>query len=162
MKPIALVEEGKLKGFTQGMDGLWKSEGKVCIIASGDFRRRILEEANKSHLTIHPGVTKMYQDVKKMFRWPGIKRDIVELMSKCLVYQKIKIEYQKPFCIFQLLQIPMWKWESISMDFVMGLPKTQADFDAMWVIVDRLTKFAHFLPIRATYLLEKLAQLYVQ
>ena len=56
-----------------------------------------------------------------------------------------------------MLQIPTWKWESISMDFVMGLPKTQADFDAIWVIVDRLIKFAHFLPIRATYLLEKLA-----
>ena len=162
LKTLALVKEGKLKGFAQGTDGLWRFEGRVCVPASGDLRRRILEEAHKSHFTIHPGVTKMYQDVKKMFWWHGLKKDITELVSKCLVCQKVKIEHQKPSGMLQPLEIPEWKWESISMDFVMGLPKTQAGFDAIWVIVDRLTKSAHFLPIRATYPLEKLAQLYVQ
>ena len=84
------------------------------------------------------------------------------LVTKCLVCQKVKIEHQKPSGILQPLEIPKWKWKGISMDFVMGLPKAQASFDAIWVIVDRLTKSAHFLPIRATYPLEKLAQLYVQ
>ena len=87
----------------------------------------------------------------------GLKKDIVELVSKCLVCQKVKIKYQKPYGMLQLLEIMEWKWESIFMDFVMGLPRTQAGFDAIWVIIDRLTKFAHFLPIRATYPLDKLA-----
>ena len=162
LKTIALVEEGKLKGFARGMDGLWRFKGRVCVPASGDLQRRILEEAHKSHFTMHPDVMKMYQDGKKMFWWPRLKKNIVELMSKCLVCQKVEIEHQKPSGILQPLEIPKWKWESISMDFMMGLPRMQAGLDAIWVIVDRLTKSAHFLPIRATYPLEKLAQLYVQ
>ena len=98
----------------------------------------------------------MYQEVKKMFWWLGLKKDIAKLVSNCLICQKVNIEHQKPSGMLQPLEIPEWKWESISMDFVMSLPKMQAGFDAIWVIVDRLTKSAHFLPIRATYPLEKL------
>ena len=151
------MEGGKFKGFVQDTDGLWRFKGRVCVPASGDLRRRILEKAHKSYFTIHLGVTKMYQDVKKMLWWPGLKRHIAELVSKCLVCQKVKNEHQKPSGMLQPLEIPKWKWESISIDFVMGLPKMQVGFDAVWVIVDRLTKYAHFLPIRATYPLEKLA-----
>ena len=71
------------------------------------------------HFTIHPDAM-MYQDIKNMFRWLGLKRDIVKLVSKCLVCQKVKIEHQKPSGMLQLLEIPKWKWKSISMDFVMG------------------------------------------
>ena len=109
LKTLALVEEGKLKGFARGTDGLWRFEGRVCVPTSGDLRRRILEEAHKSHFTIHPGVTKMYQDVKKMFWWQGLKKDITELVSKCLVCQKVKIEHQKPSSMLQPLEIPEWK-----------------------------------------------------
>ena len=97
-----------------------------------------------------------------MFWWPRLKRDITELVSKCLVCQKLKIKHQKPSVMLQPLEIPKWKCESVSMDFMMGLPKMQAGFDAIWVIIDRLTKSAHFLPIQASYPLEKLAQLYIQ
>ena len=68
----------------------------------------------------------------------------------------------KPSRTLQPLEIPEWKWESISMDFVMGLPRMPTGYDAIWVIVNKLTKSAHFLPIRANYPLEKLAQLYIQ
>ena len=104
----------------------------------------------------------MYQDLKKMFWWPGMKADIVGFVNKCLTYQKVKIEHQKPAETLQPLEIPEWKWESISMDFAMGLPRASSGYDAIWVIVDKLTKSAHFLPIRASYPSEKLAQLYIQ
>ena len=78
LKTIALVGEGKLKSFTRDTNGLWKFEEKVCIPASSDLQRKILEEAHKSHFTIHPTTTKMYLDLKKMFQWPEMKRDIVE------------------------------------------------------------------------------------
>ncbi|XP_020963935.1 uncharacterized protein LOC110265328 [Arachis ipaensis] len=76
--------------------------------------------------------------------------------------KKVKIEYQRPSRTLQPLEIPQWKWESIAMDFVSGLPRTRADFDAVWVIVDRLTKSAQFLPIRMNYTLEELARLYIK
>ena len=97
-----------------------------------------------------------------MFWWLGLKTDVVSHMTKCLICQKVKIEHQKLAGTLQHLEIPEWKWESISMDFVMGLPRTPSGYDAIWVIVDRLTKSAHFLPIQTNYPLEKLAQLYVQ
>ena len=104
----------------------------------------------------------MYHDLKAMFWWPGMKNDVAEYVSKCLTCQKVKIEHQRPSGMLQPLEIPQWKWESIAMDFVSGLPRTRAGFDAIWVIVDRLTKSAHFLPIRMTYTLEELARLYIK
>ena len=83
----------------------------------------------------------------------GYENDVAEYVSKCLSCQKVKIEHQRPSGMLQPLEIPQWKWESIAMDFVSGLPRTRAGFDAIWVIVDRLTKSAHFLPIRMTYTL---------
>ncbi|KAL5566874.1 hypothetical protein UlMin_030038 [Ulmus minor] len=77
-------------------------------------------------------------------------------------YSKIKAEHQRPAGVLQPIEIPEWKWEQISMDFVVGLPKTTNGYDAMWVIVDRLTKSTHFLPIKITYSLEQLADLYVK
>ena len=73
-----------MKDFAKGADGLWRYQGRVCVPASDDHRERIMEEAYKSNFTIHPGVTKMYQDLKKMFWWLDMKRDIAEVVSKCL------------------------------------------------------------------------------
>ena len=91
-----------------------------------------------------------------------MKRDIADFVSRCLTCQKVKIEHQKPSGSLQPLPIPEWKWENIAMDFVTGLPRTQSGCDTIWVIVDRLTKSAHFLPTKIDYPLEKLAQLYIQ
>ena len=161
LKIVAQVKEGKLKGFAQDVEGVWRYQGRICVPVKDNLRSMIVEEAHKGHFTMHPGTTKMYQDLKRMFWWPGMKKDITDMVNKCLVCQKVKIEHQKPSGMLQPLEIPEWKWDGISMDFVMGLPRTQAGFDAIWVIVDRLTKSAHFLPIRANYPLDKLAQLYI-
>ena len=90
-----------------------------------------------------------------------MKREIAEFVSKCLTCQQIKIEHQKPAGLLQPLSIPEWKWERITMDFVTGLPRTQGGHDAIWVIVDRLTKSAHFIATNNTYSLERYARLYV-
>ena len=92
----------------------------------------------------------MYRDLKQIYWWPGMKKDIAEFVSQCLVCQKAKIEHQKPSGPLQPLEIPEWKWDSISMDFVMGLPRTPSGYDSIWVIVDRLTKSAHFIPVKST------------
>ena len=86
----------------------------------------------------------------------------VELCKQGLNLSKGKNRTSETIGDVQPLEVPEWKWESISMDFVIGLPRTSSGYDVIWVIVDRLTRSAHFLPIGANYLMEKLAQLYIQ
>ena len=90
-----------------------------------------------------------------------MKIDVADFVSRCLTCQQVKSEHQAPVGKLQSLPIPVWKWERITMDFVTGLPRTLRGNDAVWVIVDRLTKSAHFLPIKWGCTLEKLANLYV-
>ena len=111
---------------------------------------------------MHPGSTKMYQDVKQRFWWSGFKRDVAKYVSTCLTCQRVKAEHQRPGGVLQPLPIPEWKWEDISMDFITGIPRTTNGYDAIWVIVDRLTKSAHFLAIKVSHSIEQLAQLYVK
>ena len=110
---------------------------------------------------MHPGITKMYNDLKREFWWPGMKKDVTQFVLKCLTCQKVKIEHQKPGGLLQSIEVPQWKWDDISMDFIVGLPRTQSGHCSIGVIVDRLTKSAHFLPIQISSPMEKLAQLYV-
>ena len=103
----------------------------------------------------------MYHTIKENYWWSGMKKDVAEFVSRCLVCQQVKAEHQKPLGTLQPLPIPEWKWEHITMDFVVGLPCAQGGYDAIWVIIDRLTKSAHFLAIRNNYSLNQLAELYV-
>ncbi|GJY52718.1 putative reverse transcriptase domain-containing protein [Tanacetum coccineum] len=91
-----------------------------------------------------------------------MKAEIATYVSKCLTCAKVKAEHQKPSGLLQQPEIPEWKWEKITMDFVSGLPRTPSGYDSIWVIVDRLTKSAHFLPMKKTDSIEKLAQLYLK
>jgi hypothetical protein len=104
----------------------------------------------------------MYMDLKQKYWWNGMKADIARFVAHCDTCQRIKAEHQKPAGLLQPLPIPVWKWDEIGIDFVVGLPKTQKGHDSIWVIVDRLTKVAHFLPVRTTYGGEKLAKLYIE
>ncbi|GJV15050.1 putative reverse transcriptase domain-containing protein, partial [Tanacetum coccineum] len=128
----------------------------------GDLRALIMHESHKSKYSIHPGSDKMYQDMKKLYWWPNMKAEIATYVSKCLTCAKVKIEYQKPSGLLVQPEIPQWKWENITMDFVTKLPKTAAGQDTIWVIIDRLTKSAHFLPMREDDTLEKLTRQYLK
>ncbi|GJW80080.1 putative reverse transcriptase domain-containing protein [Tanacetum coccineum] len=98
--------------------------------------------------------------VRKLYWWPGMKRDIAEYVSRCLTCSKIKAVHQKPSGFLQQPEIIEWKWEKITMDFVTKLPKSSSGHDTTWVVMDRLTKSAHLLPIRKDYKMEKLAKIY--
>ncbi|GJT79791.1 putative reverse transcriptase domain-containing protein [Tanacetum coccineum] len=91
----------------------------------------------------------------------GMKRDITTYVSKCLTYLKVKAEHQMPSGLLQQPEIPEWKWDNITLDFIMKLPRSKSRHDTIWVIVDRLTKSAHFLATREDYSIEKLARLYI-
>ncbi|GJV50580.1 reverse transcriptase domain-containing protein [Tanacetum coccineum] len=105
---------------------------------------------------------KMYQDLKKLYWWPNMKAIIAEYVGKCLTCSRVKAECQKPSGLLVQPEIPMWKWERITMDFVTKLPKTSNGHDTIWVIVDRLTKSAHFIPTRETDSMETLTRLYIK
>ncbi|GJS71735.1 hypothetical protein Tco_0704576 [Tanacetum coccineum] len=145
-----------------------RADGTLClnnrswIPCFGELRALIMHESHKSKYSIHPGSDKMYQDLKKLYWWPNMKAKIATYVSKCLTCAKVKIEYQKPSGLLVQPEIPQWKWENITMDFVTKLPKTAAGQDTIWVIVDRLTKSAHFLPMREDDTLEKLTRLYLK
>jgi len=91
-----------------------------------------------------------------------MKKNIAEFVAQCTSCQQVKVEHQKPGGLMQTIEIPTWKWEAINMDFIMGLPRSNRKFDSIWVIVDRLTKSAHFLPVRSTYTAEDYAKLYIK
>ncbi|GKA24633.1 putative reverse transcriptase domain-containing protein [Tanacetum coccineum] len=92
--------------------------------------------------------------------WPGMKRDIAMYVSKCLTCSEVKAEHQRPLGLVQQPEIPEWKWDNITMDFITKLPMSKSGHDTIWVVVDRLTKSAHFLATREDYYMEKLARLY--
>nr|GEY66767.1 putative reverse transcriptase domain-containing protein [Tanacetum cinerariifolium] len=106
-------------------------------------------------------MNKMYYDLRDLYWWPGMKRDIDEYVSKCLTFSKIKAKHQKPSGLLQQSEIPKWKWEKITIDLITKLPKISSGYDSIWVIMDRLTKSAHFLPIREDYKMKKLARIYI-
>ncbi|WVZ57855.1 hypothetical protein U9M48_008191 [Paspalum notatum var. saurae] len=147
------MEKGLLPDFrTDDRGTIWLKERLESI----------LTKAHCTKYSIHPGSIKMYQDLKKLFWWRRMKRDIVAFVAQCDTCNRIKAEKQRPAGLLKPLDIPMWKWEKITMDFIVGLPRTPKGNDSIWVIVDRLTKSAHFIPVKATHNAPRLAELYIQ
>nr|GEU45805.1 integrase, catalytic region, zinc finger, CCHC-type, peptidase aspartic, catalytic [Tanacetum cinerariifolium] len=98
------------------------------------------------------------EHLRDRYWWSGMKKDIVKYVSNCLTYLKVKAEHQRPSGLLQQPEIPLRKWEGIDMDFVTKLPRTSSGHDIIWVIVDRLTNSAHFLPMREDYKMDRLAR----
>nr|GEW98327.1 retrotransposon protein, putative, Ty3-gypsy subclass [Tanacetum cinerariifolium] len=126
-----------------------------CDVSNQGFGCVLMQRASTSSMD------KIYYDLRDLYWWSGMKRDIAEYVSKCLTCSKVKAEHQKPSGLLQQPEIPEWKWEKIIIDLVTKLPKSSSEYDTIWVIVDRLTKSAHFSPIREDYKTEKLARIYI-
>nr|GEY63813.1 hypothetical protein [Tanacetum cinerariifolium] len=130
---------GKGEPFEVRSDGTKCLKGRVWVLLFGGLRDLIMSESHKSKYSIHPGSDKMYHDLKKLFWWPNMKADIA-------IYP----------------EIPVWKWERITMDFITKLPRTPSGYYSVWVIVDRLTKSAHFIPMNEKFKMERLTRLYLK
>jgi hypothetical protein len=103
----------------------------------------------------------MYQDLKQKYWWYGLKRDVAAHVAMCDVCQRVKTEHQRPAGLLHPLKIPEWKREEIGKDFITGLPRTSKGYDSIWVIMDRLAKVTHFIPVKTTYKVSQLAELYM-
>ncbi|GJY27602.1 retrotransposon protein, putative, ty3-gypsy subclass [Tanacetum coccineum] len=137
-------------------------KNRSWIPCFGDLRVVIMHESHKSKYSIYPGSDKMYHYLKKLYWWPNMKAKIATHVSKCLTCAKVKAEHQKPFGLLVQPEIPQWKWEKITIDFMTKLPKTSTGQDTIWVIVDRLTKYAYFLPMKEIDSMEKLTRQYLK
>ncbi|KAJ0752560.1 putative nucleotidyltransferase, Ribonuclease H [Helianthus annuus] len=146
----------------QKADGAYYVTGRIWVPLYGGLRELVMDEAHKSRYSVHPGLDKMYHDISTTYWWPSMKAHFATYVGKCLTCARVKVEYQKPAGLLQQPKIPHWKWEEISMDFVTGLPRSQRGNDTIWVIVDRLTKSAHFLPIKETDKFSTLADVYLK
>nr|GEW71538.1 putative reverse transcriptase domain, ribonuclease H-like domain, aspartic peptidase domain protein [Tanacetum cinerariifolium] len=161
LKAQAKWLRGLERHFEKRNDGGVYFFDRIWIPSVGGIRKLIMNEAHTSRYSVHLGPDKMYYDLKDLYWWHGMKKDIAEYVSKCLTCSKIKVEHQKPSGLLKQPEIPEWKWEKITMDLVTKLPKSSSGHDAIWVVMDRLTKSAHFLPIREDYKTEKLARIYI-
>ncbi|KAG8474779.1 hypothetical protein CXB51_031703 [Gossypium anomalum] len=131
---------------------LYDDGSLLAELQDSELRQSILKEAHGGRCAMHAGGNKLYADLQELYWWPG---------GKCLTCQQVKAEHQLPSGLLQPVKIPLWKWERVTMDFVSGLPLTPTKKDSVWVIVDRLTKSAHFISLGTDYSLQKLAKLYV-
>ena len=131
-----LIEDGKETEFEVKEDGFLYYKDRVCVPDDNNLKKAILDEAQSGSFSIHPGSTKMYHDLKVSFWWSGMKRDVSEFVTKCLVCQRVKAEHQVPSGLLQPIIILEWKWDKITMDSVVGLPLTRRKQDSIWVVVD--------------------------
>jgi hypothetical protein len=155
------MSKGKAKGFCEDEHGTVWFEKRVCVPQDPELGKLLLQVAHDSPYSIHPGNTKMYMDLKSRFWWSHMKRDIVEYIALCDVYNRVKVEHEKPAGLLQPLPIAEWKWDNIGMDFITGLPRTKSGYDSIRVVVDHLTKVAHFIPVKTTYTSARLAKIYM-
>ena len=121
-----------------------------------------MTEAHRSKFVINLGSTKMYQDMKRQYWRKGMKKDIAAFVTKCMICQQVKAEHQRPSGLMQPLEVPKWKWDKITMDSMTALLTTFNKNNVIWVTVDRLTKSAHFIPIKIDFSLAKLTKLYIR
>jgi hypothetical protein len=156
-----MITEGRGPEFTEDEQGIIWFKDRICVPDIESLRETVLKEPHDLDYSIHPGSTKVYQDLKRKYWWYGLKRVVAAHVAMCDVCQRVKAELQRQARLLHPLKIPEWKWEEIGMNFIVGLPRTSAGYDSIWVIVDRLTKVAHFIPVKTTYSGAKLAELYM-
>jgi hypothetical protein len=151
----------KYKCFRQDSKGILWFGDRLVVPKDPELRKKILDEAHLSKFSMHPGSKKMYHDLRSLYWWTRMKREIAKYISECDTCQRIKASHLKAVGPLQPLPIPSWKWEDICMDFIVGLPNTSRHHDSIWVIVDRWTKTAHFWPVHTTHRTEKYAEIYI-
>jgi hypothetical protein len=155
------MKADKANCFRKDDQGIVWFNNRIVVPKNNGVRQQILDEAHLSRYSIHPESTKMYQDLKQHYWWTKMKIEIARYVARCDTCRRVKAIHMKTACPLQSLPIATWKWKDISMDFIVGLPRTTKGFDSIWVIIDRLTKIAHFLPVKVKYTVATYAELYI-
>jgi hypothetical protein len=147
------IQEGdpKVACFRENVEGVLWFKDIMVVPKEAALKKKILDKAHTLWYSIHPGSTKMYHDLRQQFWWIRMKHGTTRYVSECDTCRKVEADYIKPRGLLQPLSVPNWKWDDIGMGFIVGLLLTARKFDSIWVIVDRLTKSIHFIPINTKY-----------
>jgi hypothetical protein len=151
----------KVAYFREDAEGTLGFKDRSVVPMKEALKKKNLDEAHTLRYSIHPGSTNVYHDLRQQFWWTRMKRETTRYVLESDTCRKVKADYMKLGGLLQPLSILDWKWDDISMDFIVGLPLTARKFDSIWVIMDRLTKSAHFMPINTTYKVQKYAEIYI-
>jgi hypothetical protein len=147
------------ESYTLGTDGLLLYKNKVYVTNVRDLKLEILKEMHNMAYAGHLGYQKTMAAVKRHYFWPCLKKEITEYIARC---QKVKAEHRHLAGLLQPLPIPEWKWEVVTMDFIIGLPRTSKQHDSIMVVVDKLTKAAHFIPLKTTHRAADVADIFLK
>jgi hypothetical protein len=151
----------RYEGYSFDSDGMLRFKIWICIPPNDELWMLILSEAHREVYMAHSGVTKMRADLKPLFFWRGMKADIFNYVARWLECQQVKVEHRHPAGLLQPHDIPELKWEVISMDFIVGMPLMARRHDSIFVVVDTLTKTAHFIHVRTTYQAPNIAIVFI-
>jgi hypothetical protein len=152
----------KVEDYELGIDGILLYINKVYVPNSPDLRSAILKEMHNLPYVGHPGYQKIVSTVKSQYYWPCMKKEIAGYIAKCLECQRVKAEHRHLAGLLQPLPIPKWKWEVLKMDLIIGFPRTSKQHDAIMVVVDKLTKAAHFIPLKTTHKTTHVVDIYMR
>eukprot|EP00253_Pinus_taeda_P029666 PITA_29666 len=150
------------QGYTLNAAGMLCFQKKIYIPNQNSIKEKILDENHRSPYAGHPGYQKLITSLRKEYYWPAMKKDVVEYLARCLECQQVKAEHQHPTGLLQPIPIPEWKWETITMDVITGLPKSKRSNDSIMVVVDKLSKSAHFIPVQSTYRAAQITNIFMQ
>jgi hypothetical protein len=167
-KDLLVMEDSKNQFVCQVLDGKIQDDnfrviddiiyykGRIFLVLESVFKSKVLQACHDSPVAGHQGICKTYRQVRERFSWKGLKEDVLNHVKECTTCQENKDEHTHPAGLLQPPPIPEHKWESISMDFVTGLPRVQGK-DFIYVVVGRLTKFAHFFSIATDFSVAQVA-----
>jgi hypothetical protein len=141
----------KIKEYEIREDRLMMHKNRIYVPISGELRNLVLKEMHDVPYAGNPGYQKTIIEVRSQFFWLGMKMDVVDYIGRCMECQKVKVEHRYPMSFLQPLPIPEKKWEVITMDFITGLPRMNKQHDSIMVVVDKLTKATHFVPVKTMH-----------
>jgi hypothetical protein len=143
-------------------DGMLLYKNKIFVPNVQCLKQMILQEMHNVPYAVHPGYQKIVAAIKSHYFWPGMKREFIEYIARCMECQKAKVEHRHPAGLLQPLPIPKWKWEVVTMDFITGFPRTSKLHDLIMVVVDKLRKDAHFIPLKTTHKAADVADIFIK
>lgn len=152
----------RYKDYALQDGGILKLKGQVYIPNSSEQRKSVLQEMHNVPYAGHPGYQKTVKTVRKEYFWPGMKKYVAEHIAKCMECQRVKVEHRHPAGFLQPLSIPEWKWEVVTIKFITKLPRSSQQHESIMVVVNKLTKAAHFVPVKSTHKVIDIAEIYMK
>jgi hypothetical protein len=166
MELVAKLQQGgiphKVENYKVKTNGILLYKNRVYVPNVQGFKLAILREMNNVHYVGHPGYQKIVAAVRSHYFWPGMKKEIVEYIARCMECQKVTAEHRHPAGLLHPLPIPEWKWKVVTMDFITGLPRREKQHDSIMVVVEKLTKVAHFISLKTTHKAVDVADIFMK